>query len=69
MIRKPKYMVALMSTTPKLAPTVTRNGDGAVITVGDLNVHMHIEDLRDLCNDMAEVLDVWYDERDRRGQA
>lgn len=67
MIRKPRYMVALMSTTPRLAPKVERINSGAVITIGDLNVHMHMEDLRDLCNDIAEVLDVWFDERDREG--
>lgn len=67
MIRKPRYMVALMSTTPRLAPKIERTNNGAVITIGDLNIHMHMEDLRDLCNDIAEVLDEWFEEADRLG--
>lgn len=67
MIRRPRYMVALMSMTPRLAPTVSRTVSGAAITIGELTIHMHMDDLRDLCNDIAEVLDGWFDERDRVG--
>lgn len=32
-------------------------------------VSMSMEDLRDMCNDIAAVLDDWFEERDRNGRS
>lgn len=35
----------------------------------DNTIFMDMETLKNLCNDIAEVLDEWFDERDRKGNA
>ena len=48
----------------------TESGNYAYIRFGhNVSIMFDMEDLRDLCNDIAEVLDVWYEEADRLGRS
>ena len=48
--------------------SIERVGDYATVRYGYASINMSMSDLRDLCNDIAEVLDVWFEERDRAGK-
>lgn len=63
----------LFVTVTKVAvgkPVVSRMGkdDAGISFAAGAYVGMSMEALRDLCNDIAEVLDGWFDERDRAGK-
>lgn len=68
-------MVHLISTrrVPHDAITVRRQSndpESVVIELGPDNcVYLDMETVRVLCNDLAGILDVWFDERDRAGKA
>lgn len=61
-------IVALMSVETRNVPKIERMPEGMVrVKLGNLVIHMDMAQLRDFCNDIAEVLDDWYEERDRNG--
>lgn len=64
----------LFMTVTKVAagkPVVGRVGknDAGISFAAGAYVGMSMEALRDLCNDIAVVLDDWFEERDRNGRA
>lgn len=63
-------IIATVSTTVKGTVAVDRAiGGHAQIRLGHtVAISMDMEELRDLCNDIAEVLDTWFEERDRNGK-
>lgn len=65
-----RFIISSMATHTNSAPKIHRDGEWATINIGN-NVHvsLHVEALRDLCNDIAAVLDDWFEERDRNGRA
>ena len=63
-----RNMFAILNTRIGEA-RVRRNANEAHIMFGDsLTIVLSMEQMRDLCNDMAEALDAWFDERDRTGK-
>lgn len=62
--------IVTVSMATLQAATVERDKDWARIRFGNgASVSMTMEALRDLCNDIAEVLDDWFKERDRNGNS
>ena len=63
-----RFIISSMAASSTETPTVERNGEWARIGFGyNVHISLHMEALRDLCNDIAEVLDEWFEEADRLG--
>lgn len=69
-MNEPELSLGFLTLRTDKHIAVKRTERGASIELGDnFHVRCDIEAARILCNALAEVLDEWYDERDRKGKA
>lgn len=69
-VNEPKLSVGFLTLRTDKNLAVRRTERGASIEFGpEMIIRCDIETARALCAGLADVLDEWYEERDRKGKA
>lgn len=69
-MNEPRLSVGFLTLRTDKHVSVKRTERGASIEFGpELNIRCDMETVRILCAGLADVLDEWFDERDRKGES